>query len=116
MTEEEARTRLEMMLAHDVEPTLSVEEVDELVVLARRADSDGLAPDDDDWVPTFDLDAAAAEGWSWKANKVVPRFDVTLDGDSLRRAQIYAHCRRQASHYANRVVGNLGVKRATYSS
>lgn len=116
MTEDEALVRLKMMLTWDAEPTLTLDEMLALIDLARRPDADGLAPSEDDWVPTFDLEAAAAEGWSWKANQVVPRFDVTVDGDSFRRAQIYAHCRRQSSHYANKIVGNLGVKRATYGS
>jgi hypothetical protein len=110
MTGEQAAARLEHMVAPDIDPTLSPEQMDALLELAKREDAEGLAPTDDGWEPTFDLDAAAAEGWRWKAGMAVPRFGVSLDGDSLQRQQIYAHCLRQAEMYANRVVGSMGVK------
>ena len=110
MDEAQARARLERMVAHDVEPTLSAGEVDDLFEQAKRVDSDGLIPSDNDWVPTFDLNAAAAEGWSWKAGKVAPRYGVNLDGAVLQRQQLYAHCRAQAAHYASKIVGTLGIK------
>lgn len=109
MDEGQARLRLERMVAADVEPTLSNTDIDDLLDVARRADSEGRAPSDEDWEPTFDLDAAAAEGWRTKAGRVAPRFGVTLDGGTLHRQQIYVHCMSQATLYAKKVVGTLGV-------
>ena len=110
MTEAEARDRLGRMIAADVDPTLTIDELSDLVAIARREDSEGRAPSDDDWEPTFDLNAAAAEGWRWKAGRSVPRYAVTLDTESLQRHQVYAHCISQADIYARKVVGTLGVK------
>lgn len=109
MTEAEARSRLKKMIAADVDPILTVDEVDDLLLMAKREDSEGLAPSDDDWEPTFDLVSAAAEGWRWKAGRTVPRYGVSLDTESLQRQQVYAHCMSQANNYAKRIVGNLGV-------
>lgn len=116
MTEAEARARLERMIAADIDPVLTVDEVDDLLLMAKREDSEGLAPSDDDWEPTFALDAAAAEGWRWKAGRTVPRYGVTLDTESLQRQQVYAHCMSQANNYARRVVGNLGVSSSALPS
>lgn len=52
MTPAQAKTRLGRMCASDTDPGLSSAELDELVVLARRADVDGLAPSDAGWEPT----------------------------------------------------------------
>lgn len=110
MTEAEAYELLEYMTASGADPTLSATQIGLLVDLAKRADTEGVAPTDAAWEPTFDLDAAAAEGWRWKAGQAAPRFGVSLDGDTLHRQQIYAHCLRQAEMYARRVVGSIGVK------
>lgn len=113
MTEDQALARLERMLAADVDPILSADEMSDLLDLAKREDSAGLAPSEDDWEPTFDLDYAAAEGWRWKAGRTVPRYGVTLDTESLQRQQVYAHCISQANHYAKRIIGNIGVLPST---
>lgn len=110
MTEAEALARLQRMVAHDVDPVLTSAEVTDLLDMARREDSEGLAPSETDWEPTFDLDAAAAEGWRWKAGKTVPRFGVALDGESLNRQHVYAHCLKQSDAYARKIMGNLGVR------
>lgn len=110
MTEAEALARLENMTQSDVEPSLSAPEVADLLDQAKRADSEDRAISDAEWVPTWDLNAAAAEGWRWKAGKVAGRFSVTLDGASLQRAQIYAHCLGMADRYARKIVGVLGVQ------
>lgn len=110
MTEEEALARLGRMVASDVDPTLSEDELADLLVMAKVADGEGLAPSDDDWEPTFNLIGAAAEGWRWKAGKSVPRFGVSLDGETLNRHHVYAHCLKQADSYARRNVGSIGVK------
>lgn len=109
MTEEQALFRLGKMVASDVDPVLTSEELDELLEIAKREDTEGLAPSDDGWEPTFDLNSAAAEGWRWKAGRVAPKFGVTLDSDSLQRQQVYAHCVSQASIYAKKLVGTIGV-------
>lgn len=109
MTEAEALARLQRMIASDTDPVLTVDEVEDLLALARREDSEDRAPSDDDWEPTFDLDYAAAEGWRWKAGRTVPRYGVSLDGEGLQRQQIYAHCISQANHYAKKIIGTIGV-------
>lgn len=114
MDETQARTRLMMMVQAESEPSLSPPELDELLALAKRADAEGLAPDDDDWTPTWDLNSAAAEGWRWKAGKAAPRYGVTLGTETLNRQQMYAHCLLQANAYARKGIGMIGVTSNAY--
>lgn len=51
------------------------------------------------WSPTFDIAAAAAEGWRMKAGLVSDRFRFADDGDTYDRDQIFAHCVRMAELY-----------------
>lgn len=109
MTPETAQARIEVMTAWDSEPTLSSTEVSMLLELAQRADVDGFAPSHDDWTPTYDLNAAAAEGWRWKAAKVAGKFDVSTDGQAVSRSQMVAHCQQMADQYRRKIVQQIPV-------
>lgn len=95
MTEAEARSRLESMVASATEPVLSQAEVDKLVVLAKRTADDGTVL----WL----LPLAAAEGWRWKAGKVVGNFDFGSDGQRFDRSEVYRACLEMAKRYARGV-------------
>lgn len=64
---------------------------------------------DDDWVPTYDLNAAAAEGWRLKAGKVVPLYTASAGASRFERAQIYAHCIQQANVYVNKTAQTIAT-------
>jgi hypothetical protein len=111
MTEEQATAMLKQMTAAAKFPTLSDEvQIPLLVNLAKRADVNGLPPSDANWVPTWDLNAAAAEGWRWKASAVSGNFDFETDGQSFDRSQVEANCLTMATQYANRIAGSLPVR------
>lgn len=102
MTASEAKDRLRLMVAATSSPELSNDEVDQLMLLARRPDMDGRVDGDDGWEPTWALGAAAAEGWRWKAGRVADRVDFAADGTRLSRSQMVAHCLRMADVYRGR--------------
>lgn len=56
------------------------------------------------WRPTYDLAAAAAAGWEWKAAKCADRFQFTTDGQTFDRARVHAQCLEMADRYRNRAV------------
>lgn len=82
-----------------VEPILTADELDELVGQAKRPDSAGRPPQDPQWVPTFDVDPAIAAGWWKKADRAVGMYDVTLEGNTFARGQLYDRCVKQAQAY-----------------
>lgn len=61
------------------------------------------------WTPTYDLNAAAAEGWRWKAAKVAGEFDFNTDQQDFSRSQKHAACLAMAEHYQKRVSGSIKV-------
>lgn len=63
------------------------------------------------WVPTWDLNAAAAEGWRWKAAKVANQFQFSADGQSFQRQQVYDHCLTMVQEYANKGAGTMAIGR-----
>ena len=102
------QTRLKAMTASATEPTLSDTEIDALLTQFSTADADGLAPTDDDWTPTYNLRAAAAEGWRWKAGRCANLVSADLDGDRLSSNQIHDHCLAMIKQYAGAASPSVG--------
>jgi hypothetical protein len=107
MTEEEASAKIERMTDSDSDPVLTTDDVTDLVDAAARADASGLYRGESGWTPTWDLNAAAAEGWARKASKAANKFNFSEDGQRFDRAQIYAHCAAQQKVYADKAMGSL---------
>lgn len=108
-TPEQALARIRLQVQADSEPTLSSDELDELVEMAKQSDSEDRVPSDADWVATWNLNLAVAEGWRWKAGKVAAEFNVLVGGNRFERAQTYQHCMKMASSYASGVVASITV-------
>lgn len=61
------------------------------------------------WAPTYDLNAAAAEGWRWKAATVAGQFNFGTDQQTFDRTGKHAQCLAMAEHYQKRVSGSIRV-------
>lgn len=109
MNEAAALVRLKAMTAATTEPTLSDGELETLLDMARLADSEGNAPADAEWTPTFDLNRAAAEGWRWKAAALATEFDFEADGAVFNRQQQIDNCLKMAAQYGRKIMGSIGV-------
>jgi len=55
------------------------------------------------WVPTWNLNAAAAKAWQVKAGKVASRYNFTSDGQMFERAQMLGHCRTMEKSYRRKI-------------
>lgn len=98
MDDATALARLERMTQAATYPALASEELLELLELARRHDTAGVAPNAPGWAGVYDLNAAAAEGWRWKAGKVAGDESVNADGASFA-ADTYKGCLAMAAQY-----------------
>jgi len=58
--------------------------------------------DNDDWLPTYDINAAAADVWQEKAATLAADFDFSADGASYTRSQTYQHAIEMAAYYRRR--------------
>lgn len=61
------------------------------------------------WAPTYALNAAAAEGWRWKAGKVAGKFGFATDQQIFNREHMNKMCLAMADRYAKRVSGNIRI-------
>jgi len=53
----------------------------------------------DAWIPTYDLNAAAADIWQERASVLAARFDFSADGGNYSRSQAYQQYMTQARYY-----------------
>lgn len=107
MTESELTDLLERITDSATEPALASGDLDDLIGVAARADEAGLYRGEDGWEPTWDVNAAAAEGWLRKAGRAASNFNFAEDSQRFDRAQIYQHCMAQHTLYANKGMGSL---------
>lgn len=86
------RKHLEILTAWDREPQLSSDELDALLEMFQKADAAGVSPGGDGYTPTYNMRAAAREGWKWKAAKAAEMISTDLDGDRMSANQLYNQC------------------------
>lgn len=55
-----------------------------------------------EWIPTYDLHAAAADVWEEKAGGKVLEHDFSADGGNYARSQMYDMCMKQVRHHRAR--------------
>lgn len=101
LTVEQARTALASKLGGaSARPALTDPELDAILAAYALRDTDGRAPVDDGWSPTYAMNAAAAEGWRQKAARVAADFNFSADGASFSKGEVLARCLEMEAHYA----------------
>ncbi len=102
----DALYRLQRMTAWTTPPCLTSVDMAALLQACRRVDSAGLWVTDKGWLPTFDLNWAAAEAWDWKAALSSPMYHIKDGaGGDLQRHQVFQHCEKRAEEYRRRSQG-----------
>ena len=98
--------KLKKLTASDTEPALTEDELGELLSDSSLEDREGRAPADEDWTPTYDLNAAAASAWLIKAARASSTTET--DPDSLHvTSKVFDNCRRMAAIFSSK--GNRSV-------
>ncbi|MEQ1604561.1 MAG: hypothetical protein ABL999_06805 [Pyrinomonadaceae bacterium] len=90
--------KLKQLTAWDAVPALTVDDLDELLAAASIEDANGLAPINEEWTPTYDLNAAAAQGWLIKAGRSAAVVDAPESGPIT--SKVFDNCRAMARIYA----------------
>lgn len=88
----DAVDELRIMVAASSHPVLDDTRLLRILYNARRPDSDRKNPNEDGWSSTYDLDAAAAEGWRIKAGEVAGDYTFQSDDSKLDRSDVIKHC------------------------
>ena len=90
--------KLKQTTAWDIEPELTEDELEEFLAAAAMEDANGLEPLNEEWTPTYDLNAAASAAWLVKAARAAATVDEPTAG--VLTARIFENCRAMARIYA----------------
>ena len=104
-----ARVRLSNMVAAASSPVLAAVDVDALLDSHAIPDSAGLLTTDVGYATTWDLNAAAAEGWRWKGAKVAGDYTFSADGASYDKGKVMANCLEMEAKYASLGHGTMEI-------
>ena len=93
---------LRTMIAEPTTATYSNADLAALVARYPLIDQYEQEPNDLTWIPTYDLNAAAANLWGKKAAAFAGLYDFTADGGTFHRSQAAQEMRKQARYYSAR--------------
>lgn len=105
MTTEE---RLKIYVSWETEPRLTQPEITELLAMHQITDEAGVVPGDPGYVPTYNLRAAAKEGWTWKMGKCSDMVSSDMDGDRMSSNQLFDHCRAMRQRFLSTASPKVG--------
>lgn len=107
--------RLRRMVDEPSETTYTDADLQEVIELYPLLDVRGEEPftwdtstrpptqdENEDWIPTYDLNAAAADVWGEKAAAPAQDFDFSADGGSFKRSQVVKHYQERERYYRSR--------------
>lgn len=107
--------RLRRMVDEPTEATYDDDLIDTYIETYPLLDALGTGPQDvdysttpptitelDEWIPTYDLHAAAADIWLEKAAAIADEFTFKADGGSYSRSDKVKHYKSQAQFHLSR--------------
>ena len=105
---ESPKEKLKKLTAWDVAPELTDTEIDELLAQSAKKDAEGNAPTSEDWVPTYDVNAAASAGWLIKAGRAASTTETEPDSVNVT-SRVFANCLRMSRVYSSKRSTSLRV-------
>ncbi|MBL8180255.1 MAG: hypothetical protein JNL64_01450 [Blastocatellia bacterium] len=85
---------LKQLTAWDAVPELTEDELEECLAGVALEDLNGFAPINEEWTPTYDLNAAAAQAWLIKAARAAATVDEPTAG--VVTSKVFDNCRTMA--------------------
>ena len=90
--------KLKLLTAWNAEPVLTEAELEETLAAFALEDSGGLSPLNEEWTPTYNLNAAIAEAWQIKAARAAATVDEPTAG--IVTSKVFDNCRVMARIYS----------------
>ncbi|MEP6945527.1 MAG: hypothetical protein ABJA02_06375 [Acidobacteriota bacterium] len=106
---ETALDKLKRMTAWTTEPELTESDLTVTLAIYARVDANGYAPTSEEWLPTYDMNGAAAEAWLVKAARASPLTEVD-PGSGIVSSKIFDNCRAMARIYSAKRRTSVSVR------
>jgi len=97
-----ALDKIKLITAWTSEPALTEDELEDLLAEAAIPDGEGVAPEDEGWEPTYDINRAASEAWLIKAARAAELVEVDPPESGIVTSKVFDNCRAMARLYSAR--------------
>lgn len=104
---EQAKSYLTLHAQVSVDPTLTEDEQDALILQARIADKNGRGINDPDYAETYDIPTLLYNAWMVKAAKASAAYAISDSELSLHREQVHDHCLKQSEHWKSQMAYSI---------
>jgi hypothetical protein len=101
--------KLKLMAAWEATPALTEAEVEALLDAAAVADENGSSPQTDTWVPTYDLNRAAATAWLIKAARSSDQTEVDPPDSGIVTSRVFENCLKMSRVYTAKATASVRV-------
>jgi hypothetical protein len=100
--------KLKLLTAWETEPALTEDDLEAALAGASVADAEGLLPFNEEWTPTYDINAAASAAWLVKAARAAATVDEPTAG--VVTSKVFDNCRAMARIYAAKRGTSVSVR------
>jgi hypothetical protein len=102
--------KLKLMSSWNTEPAVSEDDLEAVLGNRALADVNGVLPGADEWIPTYDQNAAAADVWLVKAARSATLTEVDPPGSGIVTSKVFDNCMRMARHYRSTRSGTVSMR------
>ena len=99
--------QLKLVTAWETEPALTEDDLNAALGGAATKDAAGLDPLNEEWSPTYDLNAAASAAWLIKAARAAATVDEPTSG--VVTSRIFENCRAMARIYTAKRTATVSI-------
>lgn len=92
--------KLKKMTAWNTEPALTLTELEEILSQSSLTDPEGLAPESENWTPTYSLNTAAASVWLIKTGRASSLIEMDPPGSGIATSKVFDNCWAMARLYS----------------
>ena len=100
--------QLKLITAWETEPALTEDDLNAALGAAALKDAAGLEPLNEEWTPTYDINAAASAAWLIKAARAAATVDEPTAG--VVTSRIFENCRAMARIYSVKRNWSISLK------
>ncbi|MEJ7624084.1 MAG: hypothetical protein WKF34_08815 [Pyrinomonadaceae bacterium] len=94
--------QLKLITDWETGPALTEAELEAVLGAYAREDSNGLSVQNEEWTPTYDINAAASKAWLLKAARAASLVEIDPPGSGVVTSRVFENCRAMARIYAGK--------------
>lgn len=102
--------KVKLYLQPLMEPVITEDELQQILVLGKRKDINGIYPDEENYIETIDHNWCIAEGFKIKAAKASGSYQFKNESLELHREQIITNCLKMVSEYSKKTITSVPIK------